>query len=93
MKDIIIDALGALAASIIGYVSLKKNKKWLIPKLTDKKVRELKTVAITETNALTAEPAVTENLSPADARPDMQSDIQADMQADLQIATATTKTE
>lgn len=93
MKDIIIDALGALAASIIGYVSLKKNKKWLIPKLTDKKVRELKTVAITETDALPAEPAVAENLSPADARPDMQSDIQADMQADLQIAIATTKTE
>lgn len=35
MKDIIIDALGALAASIMGYIGLKKNKKWMIPKLTD----------------------------------------------------------
>lgn len=35
MKDIIIDALGALAASVMGYIGLKKNKKWMIPKLTD----------------------------------------------------------
>ena len=89
MKDIIIDALGALAASIIGYVSLKKNKKWLIPKLTDKKVRELKTVAITETDALPAEPAVAENLSPAD----MKTGLQTDLQTDLQIGTAAAKTE
>lgn len=66
MKDIIIDAVGAFAASVIGYVSLKKNKKWLIPKLTDKKVRELKTVAITETNFGMPEPPKTENAVPAD---------------------------
>lgn len=70
MKDIIIDALGALAASIIGYVSLKKNKKWLIPKLTDKKVRELKTVAITETKTpLRTEPVIAENSTPATRNP------------------------
>ncbi len=40
MKDIIIDAIGALAASIIGYVSLKKNKKWFVPKLTDKTIEQ-----------------------------------------------------
>ena len=86
MKDIIIDALGALAASIIGYVSLKKNKKWLIPKLTDKKVRELKTVAITETKTpLRTEPVIAENSTPADT--------QSDMQADLKIGTAAAKTE
>ncbi len=35
MKDIITDAAGALIASIIGYVGLKKNPKWLIPKITE----------------------------------------------------------
>lgn len=34
MKDIIIDAIGAVAASVIGYIGLKQNKKWLIPKRT-----------------------------------------------------------
>ena len=94
MKDIIIDAIGALTASIIGYVSLKKNKKWLIPKLTDKKVRELKTVAITETAAsLQAEPVLAENSTPADAQADVRADLQADTQADFQIEPATVKTE
>ena len=35
MKDIITDALGALVATIVGYIGLKKNKKWLIPKITE----------------------------------------------------------
>lgn len=35
MKDIITDAAGALIASVIGYVGLKKNPKWLIPKITE----------------------------------------------------------
>lgn len=35
MKDIIIDAIGAFAASVMGYIGLKQNKKWMIPKLTD----------------------------------------------------------
>ena len=33
MKDIIIDAIGAFAASLMGYIGLKQNKKWMIPKL------------------------------------------------------------
>ncbi len=51
MKDIIVDCIGALIATIIGYISLKKNKKWIIPKLTGKKVKSLKTVAITDDSA------------------------------------------
>lgn len=35
MEDIIIDAIGALAASVIGYFSLKKRKDWLVPKLLE----------------------------------------------------------
>ena len=35
MKDIITDSLGALTATIIGYIGLKKNKTWLIPKMTE----------------------------------------------------------
>ena len=35
MKDIITDSLGALTATIIGYIGLKKNKTWLIPKITE----------------------------------------------------------
>lgn len=94
MKDIIIDAIGALTASIIGYVSLKKNKKWLIPKLTDKKARELKTVAITETAAsLQAEPVIAENSTPADAQAVVRADKQAETQIDFQIEPATVKTE
>lgn len=34
MKDIIIDAIGAFAASLMGYIGLKQNKKWMIPKLS-----------------------------------------------------------
>lgn len=51
MKDIIVDCIGALIATIIGYISLKKNKKWIIPRLTGKKVKSLKTVAITDGSA------------------------------------------
>ena len=35
MKDIITDSLGALTATTIGYIGLKKNKTWLIPKITE----------------------------------------------------------
>ena len=34
MKDIIIDALGALTASVFGYISIKKDKKWFHTELT-----------------------------------------------------------
>lgn len=34
MKDIIIDTIGAFAASLMGYIGLKQNKKWMIPKLS-----------------------------------------------------------
>lgn len=34
MKDIIIDAIGAFTASLMGYIGLKQNKKWMIPKLS-----------------------------------------------------------
>ena len=34
MKDIIIDAIGAFSASLMGYIGLKQNKKWMIPKLS-----------------------------------------------------------
>lgn len=40
MKDIMTDALGALIASIIGYAGLKKNPKWLIPKITEEEANE-----------------------------------------------------
>ena len=94
MKDIIIDAIGALTASIIGYISLKKNKKWLIPKLTDKKARELKTAVITEAAAsLCSEPVIAENSTPADVQTDVRADVQADTQCDFKIEPATLKTE
>lgn len=35
MKDIIVDALGALVSSTIGYFSIKSNKRWFMPVLTD----------------------------------------------------------
>ena len=35
MEDIIIDIIGALIASAIGYFSIKKNKKWLVPTIRD----------------------------------------------------------
>lgn len=35
MKDIIVDALGALAASVIGYFSIKHEKTWFVPELSD----------------------------------------------------------
>ena len=35
MKDIIVDALGALCASVIGYISIKFEKPWFKPELTD----------------------------------------------------------
>ncbi|MGN1080743.1 MAG: hypothetical protein ACI4QV_01500 [Acutalibacteraceae bacterium] len=37
MKDIIVDSIGALAASVIGYFTLKSKKQWLNPTLTDRK--------------------------------------------------------
>lgn len=44
MKDIITDSLGALVATIIGYIGLKKNKKWLIPKMSEPVEKEEKPV-------------------------------------------------
>lgn len=35
MKDIIVDVIGAIIASTIGYFSIKNEKQWLVPKLTD----------------------------------------------------------
>lgn len=35
MKDIIVDTLGALTASIIGYLSIKHEKNWFVPELKD----------------------------------------------------------
>lgn len=37
MKDIIVDTLGALAASIIGYFSIKFEKGWFVPELSPEK--------------------------------------------------------
>ncbi len=34
MKDIIVDMIGALVSSVIGYFSVKHSKRWLIPALT-----------------------------------------------------------
>lgn len=36
MKDIIVDSLGALIASTVGYISIKRNLKWFIPSFIDK---------------------------------------------------------
>ncbi len=33
MEDLMIDAFGGFVASVIGYLSLKHNKEWLVPKL------------------------------------------------------------
>lgn len=35
MKDLIVDTLGALLSSAIGFLSLRFNKKWFVPVLTD----------------------------------------------------------
>ena len=37
MKDIIVDVLGSLLASTIGYFSIRKGDSWYIPTLTDEK--------------------------------------------------------
>ena len=37
MKDVIVDILGALLSSVIGYISLRRSNRWLIPSLTEKK--------------------------------------------------------
>ena len=37
MKDIIVDVLGSLLASVIGFFSIRKGKGWYIPTLTNKK--------------------------------------------------------
>ncbi len=60
MKDIIIDAIGAFSASLMGYIGLKQNKKWMIPKLgfpesaecdkDGKPVGETKTDNVTKTD-------------------------------------------
>ena len=39
MKDIIVDVLGSLLASVIGYFSIRKGGSWYIPTLTDEKER------------------------------------------------------
>lgn len=35
MKDIIVDTLGALISSAVGFFSLKNNKQWFVPTLTE----------------------------------------------------------
>lgn len=35
MKDLIVDGVGALIASIVGVISLKKGKRWFVPSLTE----------------------------------------------------------
>ena len=35
MKDIVVDMIGALVSSVIGYISVKQSQKWLIPALTN----------------------------------------------------------
>lgn len=35
MKDLIIDGIGALVSSFLGFLAIKKNKKWIYPKLTN----------------------------------------------------------
>lgn len=67
MKDIITDSVGALIAVIIGYFGLKKNPKWLIPKLTEdepKKVEEPETpLSVTEQAQAEAENGTEELMS------------------------------
>lgn len=66
MKDIITDSLGALTATIIGYIGLKKNQKWLIPKITEAEAKEEKPVPpetivpVSETERAEAEIAASE---------------------------------
>lgn len=40
MKDIVIDVIGAFASSVVGYISLKAEKRWLVPVLTHEEKRE-----------------------------------------------------
>ena len=40
MKDIIVDVLGSLLASVIGFFSIRKGKGWYIPTLTNEKENE-----------------------------------------------------
>ena len=40
MKDIIVDVLGSLLASVIGFFSIRQGKGWYIPTLTNKKENE-----------------------------------------------------
>ena len=37
IKDIIVDIIGALVSSVIGYISIKHSMRWLIPSLHDNK--------------------------------------------------------
>lgn len=55
MKDIITDSLGALVSSVIGYLGLKKNKKWLIPKLTEENGVDKKGKAVAADGVLQSE--------------------------------------
>ncbi len=55
MKDIITDFLGALVSSLIGYIDLKKNKKWLIPKLTEDDVPDKKENPVAAEDVLQSE--------------------------------------
>lgn len=40
MKDIIVDALGALVSSVIGYIAIKFEKNWFKPKLTGQQLTD-----------------------------------------------------
>lgn len=42
MKDLVVDAIGALVASVVGALSLKKGKRWFVPKLTDRETAKSK---------------------------------------------------
>ncbi len=39
MKDLMVDALGALIAAIVGVVTIRKGKRWLMPCLTEKSTK------------------------------------------------------
>jgi len=48
MKDIIIDVIGALISSLVGFFAIKNNKKWLVPELIDEVLNEAPAEADTE---------------------------------------------
>ena len=57
MKDLIVDAGGALIASIVGVLSLKKGKRWLVPSLTERPKPAKKSAPVPAPAALEADPA------------------------------------